>query len=98
MTKCNCFNEMLEKVELSVKEQLKDTPMVEGSLKIDWQNRVFFIDGKPSAPIALYVNTEYQPLKRNGEPMKNKRSHQYGLKLSHCPFCGHEYASQESAA
>lgn len=96
MSQCNCFDEMLEKVEVAVKEQMKDTPMVNGSLKVDWQNRVFFLDGKPSAPVALYVNTEYRPLKKNGEPAKNVKHLQNGFKMSHCPFCGNKYDSEET--
>lgn len=88
---CNCFDEYMTKIEDAAKEQLKDTPMVEGSLKIEWQNRVFFLDGKPSAPIALYVNTEYRPLKKNGEPAKSLKKMQNGIKLAHCPFCGEKY-------
>ncbi len=62
---CNCFDEMLARVKDAATEQLKDTPMVEGSLKVEWKNRVFFLDGKPSAPVALYLETEYHPLKKN---------------------------------
>lgn len=93
---CNCFDEMLARVKDAATEQLKDTPMVEGSLKVEWKNRVFFLDGKPSAPAALYVETEYHPLKKNNEPMKNKRKLENGFKMSHCPFC--EVAFDEVAA
>ena len=88
---CNCFNEMLDRVKDIAKEQLKDARMVEGSLEIDWKNRVFFLDGKPSAPIAIYIQTEYLPLKNNGEPAKNKKKLENGFKMSHCPFCGEKY-------
>lgn len=88
---CNCFNEMLEKVEVMAKEQLANTPMVEGSFKIDWRDRVFFPNGKQGAPIAIYLDSSYIPLKKNGEPMKSKKKLQNGFKMSHCPFCGVEY-------
>ncbi len=88
---CNCFDEMLDKVEAHAKEQLSGTPMVDGSLKVDWHNRVYFLDGKKSAPVALYVNTEYRPLKKDLTPAKNLKKLQNGFKMSHCPFCGEKY-------
>ena len=88
---CKCFDDVLAKVETAAKEQLAGTPMVEGSLKIEWENRVYFLGGKASAPVALYVNTEYRPLKKDGAPMKNKKKLQNGIKMSHCPFCGRKY-------
>ncbi|AUR83343.1 hypothetical protein NVP1033O_69 [Vibrio phage 1.033.O._10N.222.49.B8] len=91
---CNCFDEMLERVKGMATEQLKDTPMVEGSLKIDWKNRVFFLDRGKSAPVALYLETEYIPLKKDGTPAKNKKKLENGFKMSHCPFCGEKYSAE----
>ena len=91
---CTCFDEMLNRVEAHAKEQLKETPMVEGSLTVEWQNRVFFLSSAPNAPVALYVNTEYRPIKKDGTPAKNVKKLQNGFKLSHCPFCGTKYESE----
>jgi hypothetical protein len=95
MTKCNCFEDMKKRIETMATEQLKDTPMVEGSLKVEWKNRVYFLDNNDSAPIALYIETGYQPLKKDGTPAKNKKRLENGFKLSHCPFCGRKYGSEE---
>ena len=88
---CNCFDEMLEKVEIMAKEQLADTPMFDGSLKMEWRNRVFFLDGKKSAPVAMYIDSSYIPLKKNGEPAKSKKKLENGFKMSYCPMCGEKY-------
>lgn len=88
---CDCFDEMMSKIEEAANEQFKDTPMVEGSLKVEWRNRVFFLDSKQNSPVALYVDTEYRPLKKDGSPAKNVKKLQNGIKMSHCPFCGVKY-------
>lgn len=88
---CNCFDDMLNRVKGMAEEQLKDTPMVDGSFKIDWKNRVFFMGEGESAPVALYLESEYLPLKKDGTPAKNKKKLENGFKMSHCPFCGNKY-------
>ena len=82
---------MLDKVKAMAAEQLKDTKMVEGSFKIDWRNRVWFLDGGISAPVALYLDSSYTPLKKDGTPAKNKKKLENGFKMSHCQFCGTKY-------
>ena len=93
---CSCFDTMLSKINEAATEQLKDTPMVEGSLSVEWRNRVFFLDGKENAPVALYVDTEYQPLTKDGSPAKNKKKLQNGIKMSHCPFCGTKFEADDA--
>lgn len=92
---CNCFDEMLEKVTVTAEEQLKDTPMVEGSFEINWRNRVFFTDGGKNAPVVLYLDSSYIPLKKDGTPAKNRKKLQNGFKMSHCPFCGAKYGDDK---
>lgn len=79
---CNCFEETLSQIENKVSEDLKSTPMVEGSLRTDWENRVLFFSDKPAAPVVLYVNTKYRPLKKDNTPAKNVKRKQTGVVMS----------------
>ena len=88
---CDCFDEKLEAVKAAASEQLKDAPMVEGSFESKWRNGVFFLDGKPNAPVALYIDSEYRPLKKDGTPAKSKKKLESGFKMAYCPFCGEKY-------
>lgn len=88
---CNCFDEMLTRVKEAAKEQLKDVPMVEGSLKSEWRNSVFYFSEGSNAPIALYVDTEYRPLKKDQTPAKNMKRLENGVRIKFCPHCGEEF-------
>ncbi len=88
---CNCFSEILDKVKVMASEQLSKTPMVEGSLKVEWRNRVFFLDGNNNAPVSLKIETEYLPIKKDGTAAKSKKKLENNFKMSHCPFCGAKY-------
>lgn len=89
--RCNCFSEVLDKVKSMASEQLSNTPMVKDSLKVEWKNRVFFLDGNNNAPVSLKIETEYLPIKKDGTPAKSKKKLENNFKMSHCPFCGTKY-------
>lgn len=78
--KCNCFNEIIEKV----KESLKDKK----ELNISWQNEVFFFSEENNAPCVLKVESEYRRVKTNGLLYANKTKESVNVIMKYCPFCG----------
>lgn len=79
--KCNCLEEVLEKVS----EQLKPKQKVL-DFKCDWKGRVLRFDG--GCGVGLYVSKEYTNIKKDGTPYKNKTKDEHFIAMSYCPFCG----------
>lgn len=77
---CECF----KKITDSIEDELKG----KNEVKVKWQNRTFFLDGKYHAPTTLKVETEHRQTKVDGSPYRNLTKNTISCILKFCPFCG----------
>ncbi len=87
---CSCFNEHLEKIKQSIIEKILPDNASPETLEVDWENKVFRLDGKANN-VMLKLDCEYQQEKKNGDLYKNKTKHPISIEMAFCPFCGTQY-------
>ena len=95
---CKCFEENKAELIGKYKERIADTSYVEDSLKAEWAGEVFYFVKGDFAPITLRINFERQPIKKNGELMKNRRKEEFSVAVNYCPFCGTKFEGAEKEA
>lgn len=86
MSKCNCFDENLERIKERVIAQLPDDAT---DLKVEWEGYSFFFSGD-RVPVNPKVNIEYRKMKKDKTPAKNLTKESVRMLCSYCPFCGRE--------
>lgn len=88
MSKCNCFEQSLKKIDAKIREQIPDNAQ---EVSIDWENRVFMFNGGDHSPVSPKVKLEYRKVKGNGEPARSLTKDSISILPSYCMFCGREY-------
>lgn len=86
MSKCNCFDENLERIKEQVIAHLPDGAT---DLRVEWKGRTFFFSGD-RLPVNPRVNIEYRKMKKDKTPAKHITRDSVGILCSYCPFCGRE--------
>ncbi len=92
---CNCMNETLKAVTAEVEPKLPAHKP--GTLKIQWENKVFRLDGKGN-DVMLPVSIKYRRTKSSGDEYKNTTHDSISMAMTYCPFCGENFDKQASEA
>ncbi len=83
MSKCNCFDDVLKKVEDSIK--------CKNELEVKWQNKMYYLGEGNHIPVSLKIQSEWRQTKVNGQPYRNKTKEEVNVKMKFCPMCGVEW-------
>lgn len=90
---CNCFEDSLAKVkELAIKSIIPDNASAD-SLEVEWQNKVLRLDGGKN-DVMLKIDCEYQQIKKDKTPYRNKTTKTISISMTFCPMCGTKFAKQ----
>lgn len=92
---CNCFNEHLERIRQKVIDDILPDNADRSTLDLDWSNKIFRFDGKPNN-VMLKLDCEYQRVKKDGTPYRNKTKHPLSIDMAFCPFCGTPFKEIEN--
>ncbi len=87
MSECKCFDQVIEKVNEQLKQQLPEKESE--TFRSRWKNQSIFLQaGAMSEKVALPIEYEYQKFKKSGEAYKNITRDSISVTMSYCPFCG----------
>ncbi|HFD4079508.1 hypothetical protein P3632_22015 [Vibrio parahaemolyticus] len=91
MSKCNCFEENLNKIKEHIKE---DLPSDITEFKANWDGAAFILSGD-RVPVNPKVNYEFRGTKRDGSPAKRLTKVSVRVFCSYCPFCGRKLGEEK---
>lgn len=86
MSKCNCFNEGLEKVKAHIQKAAGDIT----EFSANWKDYSYFIDGGDHIPVNPKVEYEYRGVKKDGSAKARLTKDTISIFVRYCPFCGRD--------
>lgn len=86
---CNCTGETLAVIKEKILNLLPEN-IQEGSFSIDWEHKVFRLDGKGNN-VVMPVAYEYRSVKKDGTPYRNASRSTVSIHMTYCPFCGEKF-------
>lgn len=95
MSKCTCFNDVLEKVKTHIREKL---PADATEFDAEWENVSFVLASGDFPLVNPRIKYEYRQMKRDGSPAKNLTKDSLTMFCSYCPFCGRKYEKDTKEA
>jgi hypothetical protein len=94
MSKCNCFDESLEKVKAHVQKSIGDNAT---EFSASWEGYSYFIDGGDHIPVNPKVNYQYRGVKRDGSAKTKLTKDTISIFVRFCPFCGRDTKEEVEA-
>lgn len=88
---CNCNEEILEKINDRIKEDLTGKNVLFDQYRGRWSHGIMRLDKSTGGNVMMNVDYQYQGFKSNGDQKKNKTKGSMLMAMSFCPFCGVEY-------
>jgi hypothetical protein len=92
MPRCNCFEEMLDKVKEHIAPKI---PAGAIDVNIDWDGRTFVLSKGEYAPVNPKVKIEYRAPKKAGGHTVNLKKDTVTMTASYCCYCGNKYEREE---
>ena len=83
MSKCNCFEDNLKRMEEHILKELPEHT----DFDIGWDGYGFFFNSD-QVPVNPKINYEYRAFKKDGSPMKNLSKASVSMLSNYCPYCG----------